>query len=517
MCSLRITERKRCMSNPNPLHAPSARPPHWFCWLGALALVCYGLFLAQNFAAVAGGSDSSGYLNSARLFAAGKLRTELRVPPEFRAAGQIDLTHFIPLGFWPYQKTGLINPTYPTGLPLHLALAGKLLGWSIAPIAIGLFAALGSLALLYASARELGIHARFAAAGTFALAVCPLFIFIALQPLSDGLAATWCLAAFYSGLRARRAAPWALACGAAYAIAVLVRPTNIVLGPALLILLGFDWRRLAFAIVGGLPGVAWLASYNHVLYGAALNSGYGPWAEAFAWSWGAPTAWHFLKWLALLLPAPFLLLPFLGLVRGGARTRHLLALGVWFAAITGVYLFYEVSHEAWWCLRFILPALPALILAALLGLEAITPPQDAAREILVRKVAATLLVVWSTTIIGIAAPRFYLLNMKADEGTYEEACLLAREQFPSGTLVVTQDYSGAVYYYTDFPVLRWEMIEPAEFSRLSVLAAHAGRAVISINFKWQDDDRLKHCPGNWISVGAVKNATLWRLVPPTAP
>jgi hypothetical protein len=218
----------------------------------------------------------------------------------------------------------------------------------------------------------------------------------------------------------------------------------------------------------------------------------------------------------LLLPTPLIALALCAIVRHGARTRALLALGAWFAAIAGVYTFYEVSHEAWWCLRFILPAVPALILAALLGLEALVPPAAAPSNSLFRKSGALLLVIWSASILGIAAPRFYLLNIKADEGTYADACLLARAKFPAGTVAVTQDYSGAVYYYTDFSVLRWDMIEPAEFSRFAALAAKAGRSVISINFKWQDDDRLKRCPGNWVLVGTAKNATLWQLVAPPA-
>jgi hypothetical protein len=41
-------------------------------------------------------------------------------------------------------------------------------------------------------------------------------------------------------------------------MAVLVRPTNVVLLPALLVLLGFHWRKLALAVTGGLPCLAWL-------------------------------------------------------------------------------------------------------------------------------------------------------------------------------------------------------------------------------------------------------------------
>ena len=104
------------------------------------------------------------------------------------------------------------------------------------------------------------------------------------------LATTWCLAAMWAALRARRDRRWAAACGVAFGIAVLIRPTNAVLLPALVVLLGFDWRRLGLAVVGGLPCVAWLAVYNHSLYGGALRSGYFNWSEFFALRYFWPAA-----------------------------------------------------------------------------------------------------------------------------------------------------------------------------------------------------------------------------------
>ena len=55
------------------------------------------------------------------------------------------------------------------------------------------------------------------------------------------------------------------------------------------------------------------------------RSGYGDIFSAFALSYGAPTALHFAKWLALLLPAVVLALPFAALARSDRR-RELLAL-----------------------------------------------------------------------------------------------------------------------------------------------------------------------------------------------
>ncbi len=502
------------MSNPNPLTAP-VRAPRWLIWLGVLALASYGWFVERHYSIVAAGSDSSGYLNSARLLVNGQLQTELRLPAEFGPAATVDRMHFLPLGFWPFAKDSKITPTYPTGLPLHFALTGKFFGWLTGPRLIGLFAALGAVALCYATARELGVDPLLAAAGAVALGACPLFLFASFQPMSDTLASTWCLASVWTALRARRTRGWAVACGTAFAIAVLVRPTNLVLAPVLLVLLGLDWRRLALTAFGGLPGVAWLAFYNHTLYGGALRSGYGDWFSNFAWVWGPPTAWHFLKWLALLLPAPLLVLPWVALSRDETRTRALLALALWFAAIVGLYTFYEVSHEVWWCLRFILPAVPALILAGLLGLEALIARSPRGKGNRYPTIAAGVMAAWAVTLGVFWNQRFAITDINNGEKTFAKVCALAREKFPPGTLVVTMTFSGAFYYYTDFAILRSDQVDPAEFARLAALAQKAGRTIAAVSFKWEEASALQeHCPGHWERVGEVGDAVLSRLVPP---
>ncbi len=504
------------MSNPNP-PVPVARAPRWLVWLGLLAMVGYGIFIEHNYSIVAGGSDSSGYLNSARLFAAGQLQTAVRAPAEFGPVATLNRMHFVPLGFWPYPNDLKLTPTYPTGLPIHFALASLLTDWTTGPRLIGLFAALGAVGMCYAVGRELGLDARLAVAGTVALAVCPVFLFTSFQPMSDTLAGTWCLVAVWTALRARRGNGWAAACGTAFAAAVLVRPTNLIVLPALVVLLGLDWKRLALATLGGLPGVVWLAFYNHALYGGALRSGYGDWLSAFAWSWGPPTAWHFVKWLALLLPAPLLLLPFAALARSETRTRHLLALAVWFAAVTGLYAFYEVSHEVWWCLRFIVPALPALILAGLLGVEALAQRRAEAQQDRFRSWAALTIALWAVGVSVFWTRHYAIMDTKNGEKIFSKTCAAVREQVPPGTLITTMTFSGAFYYYTDFSILRWDLVEPAEFARYAALARKAGRAIVAVDYKFEEKRMIEeHCPGNWVKIGEVFDADIWRLTPAVA-
>src|SRR5688500_10016456 len=258
-----------------PSYRSGGKAPRWFVYLGVFALAAYACFLAANSAAVAAGPDSSGYLNSAKLLAAGKFRTALRVPPEIRSQPDFKSVHFSPLGFKLFPHHADLVPSYPTGLPLHFAAAALIFGWETGPFLTQLLAAALAVWLCYMVGRELGLHYTIAASGAAILALFPVFIFTSIQTLSDTLATTWTLAALFCGLRANANRSWASACGAAFAIAVLVRPTNLLLAPALLVLIGFDVKRLSFFVLGGLPGAVWMSLYNHYLYGGVLRSGYG--------------------------------------------------------------------------------------------------------------------------------------------------------------------------------------------------------------------------------------------------
>jgi hypothetical protein len=501
------------MSNPNP-PALVAPLPRWILVLSFLALFGYAFFLGRHTTTVAGGADSSGYLNSARLLAASELHTVLRIPPEFGSPGQVDRLHFFPQGFFPFADDLKLSPTYPTGLPLHLALAGKLFGWHAGPLIVGLAGALAALVLCYAVARELGLAPLLAAAGAVILGACPVFIFTSTQPLSDTLATAWTLAAVYAALRARHQTPWALASGFALAIAVLVRPSNLLLLPALLVFLGVDWRRLALVIVGGLPGAAWFAFSNHTLFGGAFRSGYPDLASAFAAAYGPSTALHFAHWLAVFLPGIVLVLPLAAVFHRNFRSRDLLALGLWFGALTLLYLFYAIAHESWSCLRFLLPALPALIFSALLGLEALlhlTPP---AHTPTLRVVAAVLLVAWSVVASHHWTRKLGVLYTQGYEQVYEDANLAARTQLPRDALVVASFLSGALYFYTDFAVLRWDHINATDFSRYAALAEKAGRPVCAVLHESEEPAALRErCHGNWTRLATVKSVGLWLLTP----
>ena len=500
------------MSNPNP---PSVRPrARWMLLAGIAALALHAAFLARHATVVAGGADSSGYLNSARLFLEGRLQAPLRAPPELGPVAELDAMHFLPQGFFPSRERGLLNPTYPTGLPLHLAAAEAALGPRNGAILVLIAAAVAAVALMHRAALDLGLGRPLAAAGAVTLAVFPVFLFTSIQPLSDTLATTWSLAALVAGLRAGRSWGWAAAAGGALAMATLVRPTNLLLAPALLILVRLSPHRLLAFAAGGLPGAAWLAWYNHALYGHPLASGYGNIGAAFALHHGAPTALHFARWLALLSPALLLALPFAAAARRDLRDRRLAALAAAFLAITVCYAFYEVSHEVWWCLRFILPAVPALVLAGLLGVEALARGPGARWPRAFRPAAAAVIAIWAVAAATHWAPRLAVFEMRRYEQAYADGSAAALEHFSRNTLVVCSAFSGSLYYYTPFAVLRSDQVGPAEFTRHAERLRTANREIGAVLFESEEAEAFRRCPGNWTRVARTGNVGLWRLAPP---
>ena len=500
------------MSNPNtPVASRMSRQSRG---IGCVALALYALFLAVNSSNVAGGADSSGYLNSARLLASGRLTAELRTPPEFGPQLQLRRMQFQPHGFAPVEGIPGISPTYAVGVPLHLALAGLVFGWAAGPIVMEVASALAAVVLCYAIARRIGLDRTLAAAGAVMLAAYPVFLFTSIQPLSDTLATTWCLAAVFAALRSREHAGWAVACGAAFALAVLVRSTNALLLPALLVLLGFNLRHLTLFAAGGAPSAVWLGCYNHAIYGGALRSGYVNIVAAFRWEYGAPTLLHFAKWTALLLPTVVLVLPIFAVARRECRTPILLALGLWFGTFTGVYAFYEVSHEVWWALRFILPATPALVLLTLLGVDALVRRRSAANAPRLRAVAATLLAAWAIALGWRGTNTLHVLLTKTYEQGYADAAEAALTRFPRDALVLAAQHSGAIYYYTHFPVLRWDLVEPAQFDAFRALAESASRPICALLFDVEEREALQQkCRGEWTRIATVRNTSLWRLEP----
>lgn len=484
----------------------------WRWLLGVSALLAYAIFLGRHFSPVAGGSDSSGYANSARLLRQGRIETVVRTVPELALESAYD---FVPLGFRP-RPHGRLVPSYPIGLPLHLAAAAVCVDWPAAMLAVAVGAALSSIALTYVVGRRFGASRWSAALAAGVLAVSPMFLFSSVQPLSDTLATSWCLAAVYCAVRAQARWGWSVATGVAAAIAVLVRPSNAVLLPAIALLLWAP-RKLAGAFLGGAPWALLLGVYQKTLYGSALESGYGSIFGAFHLQCFWPTIQHFGHWLLRLAPLAVLApLAALGPAAAGdargcpAAGRSRVALAAWAAGFIVFYAFYDVSGEAWHCLRFIQPAFPALLILGALGLDAVLARIAGGRrlELVVGMALAAALALnaraWTRTLVP--------LEIKPQERMYLDASEWVRANVPRDALVCCMLFSGTLYFYTDLPILRWDSASADHAVRYLEKLRLTGRPLFALAHAVETEDpRMKNITGRWEKLAAFGDAGIWRI------
>ena len=478
----------------------------------AVLFLGYALVLFHHTVFAVGGSDSSGYLNAARLLSEGRAVTRIR-GLERLALGPDFAETFIPLGFTPGPRPGTMAPSYPPGLPLHMAIAALVGGWSRAPFYVSPIAALVCLVLIYRLGRDVGLPPALALAGSALLAFAPTFVFQAVQPMSDVVATAWALAAVCAAYRARAlsSAPWAAAAGAAFGVGILVRPTTaLVLAPLLfaLPLRGKTW--VAFA-AGGAPFGAFQLAYGAAAFGGPWKTGYRSLlAEGLAWSNFPARARHYAVWTARLL-SPLVPLGWTALAadrRASLRNRAVLL--TWFAAFFLFYAFYG-PYEAWWYTRFLLPAYPALIVGALV----------AARDFVVgfaptsrpwRMAAAALLVA-----IALAVEIRYVTKEKVHkfykgERFYPQASAMARRLLPPNAIVVSMQMSGALHYYTDLPYAMWNWMDAHRFAVLRVSTESRGFRWYSLLAPFEVPEVEKIAPGaEWREVGRVEDVSLREL------
>lgn len=488
----------------------SRGPARWPLVLIALGAATYAWLIYKHGSPFAAGSDSSGYLNSARLLAAGQVTVPVREIPGYPPPWPF-YSH-IPLGFILRGETNMA-PTYPIGLPLHLAAFAPLVGWEKTARVVNAVNVLAAAALLYALGRRLGVRRGWALAAIAALWLSPLWIMFALQPMSDPVAVTWTLAAILGALRSRERWTWSLAAGAALGIAVLVRPANLILAPAIAIALGRNARAWLGCAAGGVPFAAALLGYNARAYGSAFTTGYGFVGDAFAWANVPHNLAHFALWLPALIGAPLavaaLALPWLR-VAGPDTATHRLAswlLGGWAITFVGFYASYWFAGETWWYVRFLLPAFPAIIFAGLLVLQ-----QLAARGGRARSLAIGLLAVG---LISQPLLQRELLNYSIREGErrYFRACAWLNEHLPAGAIVASCQLSGAQYYYTAFPLLRWDQVPRDEMEKILPGLRAAQRPLYAALFKHEEESAMKeHLAGHWTKLHEIENdVSIWQL------
>lgn len=466
-----------------------------FAALTAAAACAVGLVWGTH---AAGGSDSYCYIGQAEEFVSGRL---VMTEPLARTVPWVNADRsFAPTGWIPVpSKGGGAVPMCAPGLSLAMAAAWIVAGSGAVHVVVPL---LGALAVWLVYVLALALDRRLAGAcAALLFAVSPIFLYQIVQPMSDVPAGTFWLAAVVLVARASPAAQ--VLGGIAASMALLTRPN---LAPAILPITAFVWccprptgvratftTRIAGAArfaAGVLPGCLVLAWLNVVRYGSPLQSGYGDLGALFSVANIMPNLRLYPRWV-VETQSPFVFLaafaPLAALhwrqrsAPDGARAAAV----VWtclavIAIVVACYLPYQV-FDAWWYIRFLLPALPFLIVLSVVGAHTILRMLPAPVRLPIAVLAIVALSIWCLRTAVIRQ----VFDLQSLERRYVTMGKLAGERLPPDAVVITIQQSGSVRHYGRKVTLLWDALEPGELDRAIEALQASGRPPAIVMEDWE--------------------------------
>ena len=490
--------------------------------VGFVALLAYVAWLWPVLDVYAGGSDSAGYLLSAQLFRRGRLEVPITYPPAV-PGGLVNKRAFMPIGSTVRHGVTLV-PAYPTGFPLHVAALDIWLDHEDAVRAVEVLTVVVNLLLAYRIGRLAGLHRHMALGAAALLALSPLFLTSAVQPLSDALATAWAQAAVYFGWRARARDGYAVLAGVSVGIAALVRPTAALMVVPVLCALPVGLGSYLRLAVGALPAAAFLLAYQDWAFGSPFASGYGRVWWLFSWGSLAPTLRHYATWIPPLVSWVVLASPLVVGACRGEIGRWRLVIGAWVLAVFGTYAFYGHTSETWWYLRFVLPGVPALVVAAVAGVQFLAAKMNLGLRRLGLAAAPSAIVACVAIVLAGAGlvrhPLFTFHRYIAhDEVVYRDSLAWMVDRIPGKSVVLMMQLSGAcMLYQPDVRFVRWDWLNEGDWTVVRDSQHAMAKPVYALLFPFEQDRLFPHSgptlPCAWHFVGAHRQVALWECPTP---
>ena len=438
----------------------------------------FAFILTMLFGArTAGGADSFGYLSESALWLTGRLHVDQTFAANTPWSGAEE--SFAPLAYRPGAGQTMV-PVVAPGLPLLMA-GGRLMNAS-APYLIAPACA-GTLVILTYLLGRKHFSEPVAVVGAVLTAASPTVLYMAMLPMADVPAATFWIAALVTA--GTRSLSVSATTGVLTGIAIAIRPNlaPLALFPALRLAAEASHARsrvlmgTAF-LAGMLPFIVLVGTVNHSLYGSAFASGYGSLAELFSLRHLAPNTSRFFTWW--VQSQGVLCLLFLLSVRRGMSGHHtVMLLIVYSAAVFLAYAFYT-PFDAWWFLRFLLPAIPIALLLCADAVRWLTS-QSRSTEV----VAQFAFVVVTLVHVIEFSPRHGLLDLGEDEQRYADAGLFIGQVTTPNAVIITEQHSGSIRYYSGRLTLRFHWLPPDWLDRAIETLEAKGRTVYLLMEDWE--------------------------------
>ncbi|BCS33592.1 hypothetical protein TBR22_A28190 [Luteitalea sp. TBR-22] len=459
----------RALSGRAALPWPGAARP----WL-VVALAAQVAFVGVHLAPYAAAADMYGYVQQAFDWRAGSL-----VHPEWvTGLGDLYAGAAVPLGYvFRSAPVPAAVALYPPGTSLHMALASLAHPW-----AMYLVSPLAALAMVWgtwALGRQLGDE-RTGPVAALLVATCPIVLAQAIVPMSDTLAAAYWTGSFVCAGRGPAGRRWvaALLAGALAGAAILVRPNLAPLAAAIALraVQVQGWRVASLAVTAMLPAVGWLAWHQATLYGAPLATGYGAPGQLFSVAHVPTNLARYTMWLWQAL-SPVTVLGGVAWLVGLVRTSRVPAAVVLLAGTTvGLYLVY-LPWPHWTFARFLLPALPVLVVGAVITWSALT--------------AARPLVFAGLVLIALGwqlhfTERSELRHTRTAMSRFAELPDRLKAAGLDGAFAATRLHSGSLRFYGGPRTVRWDLISRDELAAAARAARAQGRRALLID---DSDDR----------------------------
>lgn len=486
--------------------------------LFGVALVSWLIVLLNQAAPYAGGADSSGYMNNARLLLEGRFEDPIRPLPELSDAN-IPTPAFEPLGFRADTGTDSLEPTYPFGFPLILALFQSVLGSQTGVLVVMILLGLAAPWTTWQLGRETGLSVAWSAFGAITIVAGPIFRMHAFLPMTDVLTLVIANLLLVSLLRMSRS-PWsAFAVGGLLALGVLTRPANVLLfvpvGVHLLLQPGL--LRQAWKIgLGGLPGAVFLGWINFTLYDKILTTSYGDFSHLFRVELLLPSLLFFLLHAFILLSPPAVL-GLLGSPLILRTERHRLPpLVVLVAAYLVFYGFYFHASEYWWSLRFILPTFGAIVvLGAHAWSRLLDRYESRSAHFAALRWIPLLFAFFSITLGRYTSNALGIYDVPLQEQSYLEATNWLADNTEPDAVIVCMQTSGAVFYYLDNPIVRWDALTPEQWTEVVAPRLQVDRRILAVLFPFENHQGIlvTHVPGNWELIEEIKLVSIYEWVP----
>jgi hypothetical protein len=435
----------------------------------------------------AGGADAYGYVSQAYLWAAGNLVMSEPLGALIPALGE----SVAPLGYRLAQTPGDIVPVYSPGLPLLMAVGLKIAGAPALSLVIPIMGGVAVWFTYILGARVAGSRTGLAAAGL--VGCSPIFLAQLIQPMSDVPVTAWWLAALALASSEKN---WkVLLAGGASSLALLTRPNlaPLALVVGLLVIRSAPRVPRIFLFgVGLIPGCLAIALINQTLFGSPLTSGYGSLDTIFEWNRLGANLRRYPLWLlqvqsvfvylALAAPLRRFRSPDARATDSGVRDVTVAWLLLAFCGVLALsYLFY-VPFEDWRFLRFLLPAVPLLLILTSAVANSVIATVPISRRAAIAFAFFGLLGCWYLK----KAADFGLLAPPGGQNRYVMVGEHVARELPKNAVLITVLHSGSGRMYGHRSTVRWDILPDRNLDRAVNVLKASGYAPYLVLEDWEE-------------------------------